>query len=179
MANVNPIEIVDYDPQWPHSFNNLRNVIARALGDLVLTIEHVGSTAVPNLPAKPIIDIDVVIESDAQLLQVVKRLIGLGYVHQGDLGITRREAFKRLGIDVPRDGSGRSWPQHHLYVCPKDSPELGRHLAFRDRLRAQPDAARKYRELKKQLARQNAVDRESYWRGKTDFIEGILTGMTS
>ena len=136
--NNQSVVIVDYDPQWPQVFHDLSRVIGGALGERALSIEHVGSTAVPGLAAKPIIDIDVVIASDDQLPAVIQALALLGYVHQGDLGIPQREAFNRQGDDVPRGGLGGTWPEHHLYVCPQDSRELRRHLAFRDFLRAHP-----------------------------------------
>jgi GrpB-like predicted nucleotidyltransferase (UPF0157 family) len=170
----NPVEIADYDPQWPPSFRALQGALGAALSDLALTIEHIGSTAVPGLPAKPILDIDVVIESATHLPRAVQVLVGLGYVHQGDLGITGREAFKRLGEDVPRDGTGRTWPEHHLYVCPQDSPELRRHLAFRDYLRAHPDQAAAYGNLKQRLAQQFRHDRDGYCNAKAAFIAEAL-----
>lgn len=169
-----PILIVDYDPQWPVVFHDLSRVIGGALGELALYTEHVGSTAVPGLAAKPIIDLDVVIASGAQLPAVVQALTSLGYEHQGDLGIQQREAFNRQGDDVPRDGTGKVWPEHHLYVCVKDSREIRRHLAFRDHLRANPPEVVAYGALKRRLAGQFRDDREAYVAGKTKFIEGVL-----
>jgi GrpB-like predicted nucleotidyltransferase (UPF0157 family) len=174
VAAPHAIEIVDYDPQWPVVFAYLSAVLERALDELAQAIEHVGSTAVPGLCAKPIIDFDVVIASRARLPEAVRLLAELGYRHEGDLGISGREAFARPGADVPRDGSGRLWPTHHLYVCAQDNPELHRHLAFRDHLRSDAAAAAAYGELKRRLAQQCAYDRESYWRGKTAFVEAIL-----
>ena len=88
-----PITIEDYDPRWPEHFQILRMRIAAALDGLTNAIEHVGSTAVLRLAAKPIIDIDVLLRSTADLPLVISRLVALGYGHQGDLGITGREAF--------------------------------------------------------------------------------------
>jgi GrpB-like predicted nucleotidyltransferase (UPF0157 family) len=155
-------------------FDDLRGVVGRALGNLAVTIEHVGSTAVPGLSAKPIIDFDVVIESAERLPEVVPILATLGYTHQGDLGIPSREAFDCQGSDVPRDGFGRMWQEHHLYVCSADSRELRRHLAFRDFLRANADQFSAYASLKRQLAQRFRDDRDAYCRGKTDFIEKML-----
>ena len=169
------INIADYDSQWPLIFAELRRVIETALGGLALSIEHVGSTSIPGLAAKPIIDLDVVIESEALLPHVIQSLSGLGYVHRGDLGIAGREAFGREDhIDVPRDGTGRSWPDHHLYVCAQDSVELARHLAFRDFLRVNPDEASAYYRLKRELAQQYPHDIDSYIKGKSRFIEDVL-----
>src|SRR5512145_273306 len=113
-----PVVIVDYDPSWPDVFEDLRARLLRALGDLVMAIEHVGSTAVPGLAAKPIIDIDVVIPSVSDLPAAIQRLAEIGYAHRGDLGVPGREAFSQPA-DLPR---------HHLYVCTIRSVELLRHL---------------------------------------------------
>ena len=124
-----PIEVVAYNPRWPAIFEEIRARITSAMGDLALAIEHVGSTAVPGLAAKPIIDIDVVIRSHDDLLETIKRLATIGYVHHGELrnGPPGCEAFHR-----PPDA-----PIHHLFVCPRDNEQLRKHLAFRDYLRTQ------------------------------------------
>ena len=109
---------------------------------------------------KPIIDIDVVIASRADMTAAIDRLAALGYVHSGDLGIEGREAFES--------------PAHHLYVCVQGGIALANHLAVRDCLRRNPAKAREYGELKKQLAKQFPTDRESYVAGKTDFLLGVL-----
>lgn len=168
------IEIVDYDPAWPEAFAGISRVVAAALGPLALRIEHVGSTSVPGLGAKPIIDLDVVIESPRALPRVVEALRTLGYSHEGDGGIPGREAFGREGATVPADGSGRTWPTHHLYVCPSDGDELRRHLRFRDHLRGQPDSAARYEALKRDLAHRHPDDIDSYVAGKSEFVERIL-----
>jgi GrpB-like predicted nucleotidyltransferase (UPF0157 family) len=160
-----PIEIVDHDPRWTNTFAALRDQIANALGDLAQRIEHVGSTAVAGLPAKPIIDLDVVIATRADLPVVLSRLRPLGYHHEGDLGVPGREAF------TTPPGA----PSHHLYVCAADSPQLANHLTFRDYLRAHPEAARTYADLKRSLAQRMRADRSAYAEGKTAFIEQVLT----
>src|SRR5262245_52733734 len=101
------IIVVDYDPVWKQVFEELRTIILQALTRLTVTVEHVGSTSIPNLAAKPIIDLNVIIPSLDYLSEVIKLLTPLGYEHEGDLGVKGREAFRRLGEDVPRDGSGR------------------------------------------------------------------------
>lgn len=172
------IKVVDYDPNWPLAFQEISAVIANALGSLHLRIEHVGSTSVPNLAAKPIIDIDVVIGSYNLLPEVITRLSTLGYTHQGELGVKGREAFKRTGTHVPHDASRRSWMSHHLYVCPIDSPELARHLAFTHYLKENPPAAVAYGRLKKDLAQRLGHDREAYTEAKSEFITHILQKAT-
>jgi GrpB-like predicted nucleotidyltransferase (UPF0157 family) len=153
----------DYDPQWPAIFESLRQRISAALGPLVIGIEHVGSTSVPNMCAKPIIDFDVIVEpKDVQA--AIAAVEALGYRHEGNLGIDGREAFRWTA----------EFPEHHLYVCPKDSPALRRHLLFRDFLRGHPDAARKYAELKKELAQQFHDDRTKYQDAKAAFIDSLV-----
>ena len=168
------IEIVEYDPAWAEAFASISRAVAAALGPLALRIEHVGSTSVPGLASKPIIDLDVVIESPRSLPAVVEALRTLGYSHEGDGGIPGREAFRRESATAPADGSGRAWPEHHLYVCPSGSEELQRHLRFRDYLRDQPDSAARYEALKRDLAHRYANDIDSYVGGKSAFVEGIL-----
>lgn len=168
-----PIEIVPYDPAWPEQFTALRQVLAGALGDLAVAIEHVGSTSVPALAAKPILDIVVVLPTPESLPAAIERLGALGYFHQGDLGLAGREAFDREGPDVPRDGSGRVWPTQHLYACPEANIHLRRQVALRDYLRAHPDEARAYGELKLRLAQDFRNDRRAYTEAKTEFILGI------
>ena len=135
-----------------------------ALGSLGLRIEHVGSTSVPGLPAKPIIDMDVVIESADQLEDVTARLTEIGYEGRGDLGVTGRYAFK----------SPPGLPDHHLYVCARDNAELRRHLALRDYLRRHHAEAVAYGRLKLSLAEAHPFDREAYTEGKTHWIERTL-----
>lgn len=159
-----PIVIEDYDPRWPQRFEILRDRIATALGPFAAAIEHIGSTAVPGLAAKPIIDVDVLLRSAAHLAGAVSALGALGYEHQGNLGVPGREAFR-----APRGES-----PHHLYVCLPDRQEFGRHLAFRDHLRTHPEDAKAYAELKRKLATEFAADREAYTQAKSAFVHEIL-----
>ena len=162
--------VTDYNPDWPTSFERIRDVIAEKLGPTLLAIEHVGSTAVPGMVAKPIIDLDVVIEPDR--FETVKGLLGeLGYRHEGDLGIPEREAFK---LDGP--GPAAALPPHHLYVCPRHSAELRRHRAFRAFLHAHPDWASRLSALKRSLCDRHGDDREAYMAGKDALVREI-TGL--
>lgn len=162
-ALAKPIVVVDYDPEWPFIYESLRERIAEALAGLTAAIEHVGSTAVPNLAAKPVIDIDVLLKSDEMLSVAIRRLAGIGYVHQRDLGIADREAFLAPAGDSP----------HHLYVCPPRSTEFRRHLAFRNYLRAHPADAQIYGELKRALAEQFREDRPAYGGAKSELVEAL------
>lgn len=159
-----PVIINEYDPAWPAVFARLAAIVATPLGGLALAIEHIGSTAVPGLAAKPIIDIDIAVADDAAVREAIARLATIGYVHEGDLGIPGREAF-----------AAPTWlPTHHLYVCRADNREYRRHIAFRDYLRAHPDAVRDYAALKRQLALKHRDDRDAYTNAKSEFIAGIL-----
>ena len=104
-----PIHIRGYDPRWPAEFSALRAVLAELLQGVATRIEHVGSTAVPGLASKPIVDMDVVIRAVSDLALAVRRLEGVGYRHQGDLGILGREAFARDASTVPNTEHGRVW----------------------------------------------------------------------
>ncbi len=142
----------------------LKSRLVPALGSVALAVEHVGSTAVPGLAAKPIIDIDVIVATSAQVPLAVERLATLGYVYRGDLGIAGREAF------ASPDGTAA----HHLYVCVQGSAALANHLTIRDYLRRHIAAAARYGTPKKQLAQRFATDVDRYIDGKTDFLLGIL-----
>lgn len=125
----------------------------------VVSIEHIGSTAVPGLAAKPVVDLVVVVDP-AHVQSAVECLTAIGYVHRGNLGVAGREAF-----GVP-EGERR----HHLYVSPTDSEELRAQLAFRDRLREDPALAAEYEALKRELAMRFLDDRMGYTDAKTDFV---------
>src|SRR5580704_4136126 len=158
------IEVVDYDPRWPKTFERLRSRIWTALRDLALSVEHVGSTSVPSLAAKPIIDISIVVRDRSDVQPGISRLATLGYVHRGDLGIEGREAFANP------DGL----PMHNLYLCPRDSVALANHLAVRNYLRTHPEAASEYGELKKRLAERFPHDIDGYIDGKTTMLLTML-----
>ncbi len=159
-----PVVVVPYDPAWPATFELLRARIAPALGGLAVGIEHVGSTAVAGLDAKPIVDVDVVIRHADDLPEVVRRLATLGYTHLGDLGIVGRDAFRSTN-DLPR---------HHLYVCASGAAALQAHLTLRDALRGDPELAREYAALKRALAERHRDDRDAYAEGKSAFITAVL-----
>ena len=159
------VVVLPYDAGWERDFSEIRIELQAALGELALAIEHVGSTSVPGLSAKPIIDIDVVIRDYAAFGAVVSALKAIGYHHEGDLGIAGREAFGYEGKSHLR--------KHHLYVCPQDSPELKRHIAFRNYLRDHPDAAREYSRIKAEGAALHPHDIDGYIAHKSPFIESV------
>jgi GrpB-like predicted nucleotidyltransferase (UPF0157 family) len=159
-----PIVVVDYDPGWPAAFERLRAAIWPVVAEVAQSVEHVGSTSVPGLAAKPIIDVSVVVGAESDVPLACERLATIGYVHQGNLGIDGREAFE----------SPSGFPVHHLYVCHRDSLALANHVAVRDYLRAHPETAREYGDVKKRLAKQFPHDIEGYVDGKTDLLLRVL-----
>jgi GrpB-like predicted nucleotidyltransferase (UPF0157 family) len=162
--DADPLAICDYNPAWADQFADLSAGIVASLQSMVLRVEHVGSTAVPGLAAKPILDVDAVLASSAGLPQAIRLLADLGYVHEGDLGVKGREAF--------RCPSGEA--QHHLYVLIEGAAELRRHIAFRDALRADAALRDEYAQLKRLLAAQYPGDREAYTQGKSTFIRTVI-----
>ena len=125
------VVVVPYNEQWKTDFETIKQYLLSAINDVIIGIEHIGSTSVEGLSAKPIIDIDIVIKDYSVFNTVVERLATLGYIHEGNLGIKDRESFDYKGdTDLPK---------HHLYVCPQDSAELHRHITFRDYLRTHPE----------------------------------------
>jgi GrpB-like predicted nucleotidyltransferase (UPF0157 family) len=160
------IEVVPYNPQWKTAFEQIRAMLMEIIGDLVLDIEHVGSTSVEGLAAKPIIDIDAVMESYKVFPAIVERLAAQGFIHEGDLGIAGREAFKRSYDD--------GFIRYHLYVCPKDGRALREHIAFRDYLRTHQDARDEYGVLKMANEKIFTYDIDGYVAAKTEFIRRII-----
>ena len=148
-----------YSASWNSQFDAIKEVLDKALQGLDYSIEHVGSTAVPGLAAKPIIDIDIIIKDSAYFLNIKKGLEAIGYFYNGNQGIEDREVFKR------KEGEQQEVLdsiQHHLYVCSADSPALKRHLITRDYLRNNEWAKAEYQQLKYDLAEKAGQDQKSY-----------------
>ncbi len=157
--------VLPYDKAWGAAFEDIKGEIESALGDLILGVEHVGSTSVEGMSAKPCIDLDVVIKDESVLDAVICRLAEIGYLHEGNLGIKGREAFRYT--DKPH------LMMHHLYVCPQNSAELHRHITFRDYLRRHPDAAKTYSDVKEEAARLYPDDIDQYMAHKSPCIEAL------
>jgi GrpB-like predicted nucleotidyltransferase (UPF0157 family) len=158
------VTVIDYSPDWPEQFQSLCSTLKAALGDTALAIEHVGSTAVPGLRAKAVIDIDVVVNGAQDMNDAIDKLSVIGYRHCGDLGVDGREAF---------DSRHRS-PRHNLYLCRRGSLGLRNHLAVRDALRSDHELAARYGELKTELANRFPDNIDLYVDGKTEFLVHIL-----
>jgi GrpB-like predicted nucleotidyltransferase (UPF0157 family) len=158
------VRVVPYDPAWPEQFRLLRDRIWPSVRNVALAFQHVGSTSVPGQAAKPVIDMDIVIPSAAELPAMRQRLKVLGYDPLGDLGIGGREAFR----------AENDRPAHNLYVCFRDSAALRNHLVLRDHLRRKPADVAAYSRLKMELAQRFSQDIARYVEAKTKFILSIL-----
>lgn len=149
-----------YQPRWETDFNDLKETLQQGLKGIAVTIEHVGSTSVKNLAAKPIIDMDMVYEKPVSFPAIRNGLEKLGYYHNGDQGIKGREAFKRATLKTPHNLLDTV--EHHLYVCRVDNQELRRHLLFRDYLRTHEEERKAYESLKYTIAEKAHQDRKVY-----------------
>ena len=133
-----PIDVVPYSAHWPAAFDRVAGVLRTALVDVpAASVEHVGSTSVPGLAAKPVLDIDVIVD-EPEVPAAVAALESIGYVHRGDLGVTGREAFV-----APDDD-----PRRHVYVCLAGTLNVRNHLAVRDVLRRRDDLRDEYAAVK-------------------------------
>ena len=159
------VVVLPYDAKWKSDFESIKQEIENAIGDLIVCVEHVGSTSVDGLSAKPCIDIDVVIKDYSVFDDVIDKLGAIGYIHEGNLGIEDREAFKYL--DKPH------LQTHHLYVCPQQSMELHRHITFRNFLRKNPEAVKRYGAVKEKAAQLFPDDIEQYIAYKSACIEEL------
>lgn len=167
--------IKKYTERWVKGFNEIKKEIDKALIGIKYEIEHVGSTAVPDLDSKEIIDIDIVYENESEFEKIKAGLIKIGYFHNGNQGIEHREVFKRTGqfsnpiLDTIT---------HHLYVCPADSKALERHILSRNFLRKNDWARAKYQQMKYELAEKANQDKKLYAALKelyvNDFIDSII-----
>jgi GrpB-like predicted nucleotidyltransferase (UPF0157 family) len=160
-----PIVLVSHDPRWAEGFTREAAAIAEALGDLLTELHHIGSTAVPGLAAKPVIDMLAVVTDVDRLDQQGGALEALNYEPMGEFGIRGRRYFRK------NTASGVRTHQIHAYAVGAD--DIERHLVFRDYLRANPAAAAQYASLKHELAERFAADIEGYADGKTDFVREI------
>jgi|Deesub1362A_J573_1020465.scaffolds.fasta_scaffold00079_108 GrpB-like predicted nucleotidyltransferase (UPF0157 family) len=165
-----PIIIVDYNPQWPILYEEEKIMILSVIGDKVVAIEHIGSTAVPGLGAKPIIDIMVAVRhlSDADECIEPLQSIGYEYVPEYEVSIPERRFFRKNPVKVPPKA------HIHLHIVERTSDFWERHILFRDFLRTHPEIAQQYCQLKKELAAKFGSDRDAYTAAKTSFIESVV-----
>lgn len=158
-----PIVIVDYDPNWLNQYEQEKRRIIAALGDAIADIQHIGSTSVPGLAAKPIIDILLGLKQIPPAPAQVLSLEHLGYQYLGEFGIPQRYYLRR---GIPRT--------HQIHAVQVDSDFWHRHILFRDFLRLYPQAAQQYAALKRKLAEEFKNDRDRYTDSKTPLIEQLL-----
>jgi GrpB-like predicted nucleotidyltransferase (UPF0157 family) len=167
MKPVIPIVVLPYDPAWLPQYEEARQAILKAIGSFVVRIEHIGSTAVPGLAAKPVIDIMVGVHSLEDAPSFLPPLYPLGYTYipeHEDLFPERRYLHRIV------DGAHT----HHLHIVEPQSEFFRVQLLFRDYMRAHPEEAQRYADLKQHLAQQYRFDREAYTDGKSQYIKQIL-----
>lgn len=169
MTVTRDIAVVDYDPAWPGRFNLVASRVWPAVEGSALRIDHVGSTAVPGLAAKPIIDMDVVVASEGDVRPVIEALRSIGYRWRGDLGVTGREAFTRVHEDDP------PLPEHHLYLVVEGNRAHLDHWLLRDLLRDDADARARYGTLKRRNAKHADRDMDVYVAAKAELVAELLT----
>jgi len=155
------IVVVPYDESWPQAYAGEARRIEAALAPLAVTLHHIGSTSVPGLAAKPVIDLLLVVGSHRDLDERTSALEELGYEAKGEFGIPGRRYFSR-GPDEART--------HHVHAYEAGHPEIARHLVFRDFLRDDPAEGRRYGQLKARLAAAHRDDVEAYTEGKASYI---------
>lgn len=167
MVGLPEIRVVSYDPTWPDSFALLRATVWPAVSRVALRIDHVGSTAVPGLAAKPIIDMDVVVADEPRVVEAIAALASIGYRWIGDLGVVGREAFR-----APVEPFSS---EHHLYVVVENNKAHLDHVLLRDLLRSDPVARRRYESLKRKNARRARGDLNVYTASKAGLVAELLT----
>jgi GrpB-like predicted nucleotidyltransferase (UPF0157 family) len=166
MAEFNENEsfdLADYDPGWPSLFESESELITEVLGDDVVDIQHIGSTSIPGLRAKPIIDLLVAVESFAPIETYARLLEPIDYHHHPHPEEDERIFFWK---GVPRT--------HHLHIVEYATWEHQRHIIFRDYLRAHPEMAQWYEQVKRELWIAFKGNRPAYTKGKTAFIKTIM-----
>lgn len=162
---LNVVLVEPHDPQWALRFAAEVPLLAEALGPTVRALHHIGSTAIPGLPAKPIIDILIEVGALAEITAREPAMVARGYEAKGEYGIPGRRYFRK--------STPRGIRTHHVHCYEVGAPEVARHLGFRDFVRQHPDVARQYAELKQALARAHPNDRRAYAAGKASFIRQI------
>lgn len=163
------VRIVEYDPRWPELYEQEKRLILGVIGQTVVDIEHVGSTAVRGLRAKPIVDIMIAVIHLRDAAKCVEPLekIGYEYVAEHEKLIPERRYFHK--------GKPPKEQHYHLHMVELTSYFWRRHLLFRNYLRTHPEVAQEYADLKRKLAAQYGSDREGYTTAKTHFIESVVT----
>ena len=159
------VEVLPHDPRWRDAFEAEAKQVAEALGENVSAVHHIGSTSIPNIYAKPVIDLLVEVGRIDEVDGRSSAMESLGYEVMGEYGIPGRRYFRKDNREGIRT--------HHIHAFESGSAEAERHLAFRDYMLAHPEDARNYSELKRKLAEENPQNMDGYIDGKDDFIKEI------
>lgn len=157
------VEVVPHDPRWREAFEAEARQVAAALGENVVAIHHIGSTAIPDIYAKPVVDLLVEAGDLTEVDGRSSAMESLGYEVMGEYGIPGRRYFRKDNLEGIRT--------HHIHAFEVGSAEVERHLAFRDYLIAHPVDAQTYSELKRKLAEAHPQSMDGYIDGKADFIK--------
>jgi GrpB-like predicted nucleotidyltransferase (UPF0157 family) len=166
-----PVIIVDYDPQWPIVYEEEKAKIMGVIGHKVEAIEHIGSTAVPGLGSKPIVDMMAAVRDLAEAEECVRLL----QEHLGYIDITPEPDQEEWFFCIGNKTKPEETNTIHLHLVKHDSYHWKKDILFRDFLRAHPDVAKEYYELKKRLSEEFGSDREGYTDAKASFIEFVLS----
>jgi GrpB-like predicted nucleotidyltransferase (UPF0157 family) len=159
------VEVIPHDPQWQELFKFESKRITDALGKNVVAVHHIGSTAIPRIHAKPIIDLLVEVKDLVKVDDQSPSMEALGYEVMGEFGISGRRYFRKDNKEGIRT--------HHIHAFTVASEPVIRHLAFRDYMIAHPEDAQRYSELKQRLAREYPTNIDGYMDGKDGFIREI------
>jgi GrpB-like predicted nucleotidyltransferase (UPF0157 family) len=162
---IRKVAVVPHDRNWQSTFEAESQQLLIAFGDNAIAIHHIGSTSISTIYAKPIIDMLVEVKDIAKVDNRNTQIEALGYVAMGEFGIINRRFFRKDNLVGIRT--------HHLHTFEAGSPQIDRHLAFRDYIISHPEDAQRYSELKQKLAQQNPDDIEKYLDGKDEFIKEI------
>jgi len=157
------VNLVQYSPEWQKSFEEEKSILQSTLGQIIKDIQHIGSTAIPNLMAKPIIDIGIAIENIQDVQKCVEPLKNLGYEYKGEFNLPGRHFFIK--------GNPRT---HHIHIVEQQSNHWKIWILFRDYLRNHEEIAKEYESLKIELAKKYKHNRQAYIKEKAPFIEKVV-----
>lgn len=173
-APAHSIILADYDPAWPRLFDEERERLQGSIGQWAVAIEHVGSTSIPGIAAKPIIDIGVALHELRDALFCITPLTELGYVCLGEFGIPERIYFRKdTNTPLPGQATNGVGRTHQIHMYARTHAQFINHLALRDYLRANADARQEYEDLKRRLAAE-LDDIEQYADAKSNFVRDML-----
>ncbi len=157
------VRLEKYSPEWKTLYEKEEKLLRDSVGEYIIDIQHIGSTSIPDIVAKPIIDIGIAIANFEEGQRLIEPIQNLGYQYKGENGIPRRHYFVKGNPTT-----------HHLHILEIDSDEWKKHITFRDSLRKNKELAEEYTRIKTELAEKFRNDRLAYTEGKTDFVQYVL-----